>query len=79
MVLALFFPYSGISRALESIVRYSRFRRTNELQRAARAGDLCIVARSSSDVIGLVGLLVGPVGKSRKSQPVMSIDWLATG
>jgi hypothetical protein len=34
---------------------------------------------TSSDVIGLVGLLVGPVGKSRKSQPVMSIDWLATG
>ena len=32
-----------------------------------------------SDVIGLVGLLVGPVGKSRKSQPVMSINWLATG
>lgn len=47
MVLALFYPYSGISRALESIVRYSRLRRTNELQRAARAGALCTVVRSN--------------------------------
>ena len=37
------------------------------------------VSAKVSDVIGLVRLLVGPVGKSRKSQPVMSIDWLATG
>lgn len=47
MVLTLFFPCSGISRALESIVRYSTFRRTNELQRVTRASALCIVARSN--------------------------------
>jgi hypothetical protein len=45
--LALIYPYSGIGRGLEAIVRYSNlsFGET-ELQKAARAGALCVVVRS---------------------------------
>jgi hypothetical protein len=46
VVLALFFPSSGVIRALDSILRSSRLRRTNDAQRAAKAGALCMVVRS---------------------------------
>ncbi len=45
--LALFLPSSGITRALFSIVRHSRFKRNrNPLERAAAAGALRMVVRS---------------------------------
>ena len=46
VLLALLFPSSGIIRALDSIFRHSRFRNSNELRRAARAGALCMVVRA---------------------------------
>lgn len=46
MVLALLFPSSGISRALDSIFRLSRFAGKDKLQCAARAGALCMVVRT---------------------------------
>jgi hypothetical protein len=47
VVLALFFPSSGVIRALDSILRHSRLVRANEVQRAARAGALCMVVRTA--------------------------------
>lgn len=46
VILALFFPSSGVIRALDSILRSSRLRRTNDAQRAAKAGALCMVVRT---------------------------------
>jgi hypothetical protein len=46
VTLALFFPSSGVIRALDSILRHSRLRWTNEAQRAAKAGALCMVVRT---------------------------------
>lgn len=46
VVLALFFPSSGVIRALDSIFRHSRISKYDDLQRAARAGALCMVCRS---------------------------------
>ncbi|KAF2178075.1 hypothetical protein K469DRAFT_719226 [Zopfia rhizophila CBS 207.26] len=46
VILALFFPSSGIIRALDSIFRHSRLKNTNDLQKAARAGALCMVVRT---------------------------------
>jgi hypothetical protein len=46
VILALFFPSSGVIRALDSILRHSRLRETNEVQRAAKAGALCMVVRT---------------------------------
>ncbi|KAH9203370.1 hypothetical protein DL95DRAFT_399397 [Leptodontidium sp. 2 PMI_412] len=43
---ALFYPYSGINRGLEAIVRHAAWRSGNALQRAAHAGALCVVVRS---------------------------------
>lgn len=48
IVLALFFPLSGILKAMNSIIRHARLTRHNELQMAARAGALCMVVRSES-------------------------------
>jgi hypothetical protein len=45
VVLALFLPSSGITRALDAIIRRSRFIGDNELERASRAGALCMVVR----------------------------------
>jgi hypothetical protein len=47
VTLALFFPSSGVIRALDSILRSSRLRKSNEVQRAAKAGALCMVVRTS--------------------------------
>jgi hypothetical protein len=48
VVLALFFPSSGVIRALDSILRHSRIRPgTNDAQKAAKAGALCMVVRTS--------------------------------
>ncbi|KAF7945347.1 hypothetical protein EAE96_010122 [Botrytis aclada] len=44
-LLALFFPMSGLLRALNAIVRLS-IRARNELEKACRAGALCMVVRA---------------------------------
>jgi hypothetical protein len=44
---ALLQPVSGTLRAVDSIRRHSRLKGTNDLQRAARAGALCMVVRTS--------------------------------
>lgn len=46
MALALFFPTSGIIRAVSAIIRHARITRKDELRAAARAGALCMVVRS---------------------------------
>src|SRR5438034_983347 len=46
MILALFLPSSGITRAMDSIIRCPRFRKMNKLERAAKAGALCMVVRT---------------------------------
>ena len=43
---ALILPSSGVSRAMDSINRRTRFRHGNELEKAAIAGSLCMVVRS---------------------------------
>jgi hypothetical protein len=43
---AVFFPYCGLPRAIESITRRAIFFRGSELQTACRAGALCVVVRS---------------------------------
>ncbi len=43
---ALFFPSSGVIRAMSSLIRHARFTGGNELQNAIRAGALCMVVRS---------------------------------
>ena len=44
--LAITFPFSGVARGLEAIVRRPLlYRPTNDLQTAVRAGALCIVIR----------------------------------
>ena len=45
VTMALFIPSSGILRALDALFRHSRFSPGNELQKAARAGALCMVVR----------------------------------
>lgn len=46
IALALIYPYSGLLRGLEAIARRAAWFRGNELQRAARAGALCVVVRN---------------------------------
>jgi hypothetical protein len=47
--LALFVPSSGIIRAIDSMLRHSRFRwKRNPLEQAARAGALRMVVRNSN-------------------------------
>jgi hypothetical protein len=43
---ALIYPYSGVIRGIEAIIRRAAYHQGNELQRAARAGALCVVVRS---------------------------------
>ena len=44
--LAITFPFSGVARGLEAIMRHASFyRNANDLQTAARAGALCIIVR----------------------------------
>jgi hypothetical protein len=43
---ALIYPYSGVIRGIEVIIRRAAYHQGNELQRAARAGALCVVVRS---------------------------------
>jgi hypothetical protein len=45
MAAALFLPSFGITRAIDAIIRHSRFRKISELERAAIAGALCMVVR----------------------------------
>lgn len=51
MVLALFLPSSGIMRAIDSIIRRTNFRKMNELEKAAKAGALCMVIRTKDWVL----------------------------
>jgi hypothetical protein len=43
--LAITFPFSGVSRGLEAIVRHASFC-CDDLKKAARTGALCIIVRS---------------------------------
>lgn len=45
IVLALLFPFSGMSRGIEAIVRHASWPPADDLTVAARAGALCIVLR----------------------------------
>jgi hypothetical protein len=45
---AVFYPYCGLPRGIESIIRRAIFFRSSELQTACRAGALCLVVRSES-------------------------------
>jgi hypothetical protein len=45
-IMALLLPSSGITRAVDAIKRYSRFRRVGELEQAAFAGALVMVVRN---------------------------------
>jgi hypothetical protein len=45
VILALLFPFSGISRGVEAIARHASWPPCDELTRAARAGALCTVVR----------------------------------
>jgi hypothetical protein len=42
---ALFHPFSGVPRGIEAIFRRAAFFSSDDLQKAARAGALCIVVR----------------------------------
>jgi len=65
--LALIYPYSGIARGLEAIVRHSNLLSgESELQKAARAGALCVVVRSKA--------WVPPDGRSFTRSEVTVID-----
>ena len=48
--LALLFPFSGVARGLESILRPAKFfpQPSDELETAARSGALCVVIRKDS-------------------------------
>lgn len=46
VILALLFPFSGISRGVEAIVRHASWPPCSGLRCAARAGALCIVTRT---------------------------------
>ena len=48
IVVALLYPYSGLLRGMEAISRRAAWCRGNELQRAARAGALCVVVRNAT-------------------------------
>jgi hypothetical protein len=45
---AVFYPYVGLGRGLESIFRRAIFYRSDAIKMATRAGALCIVVRSRS-------------------------------
>ena len=47
VVMALLIPSSGILRALAALFRHSCFSHGDELQKAARAGALCMVTRDA--------------------------------
>jgi len=48
VVMALLIPSSGILRALAALFRHSCFSHGDELQKAARAGALCMVTETPS-------------------------------
>jgi hypothetical protein len=49
VLLAIAFPFSGVARGLEAVMRHaSLYRHSNDLRTAARAGALCIVVRTES-------------------------------
>lgn len=55
-LMALVYPYSGVMRGLEAIVRHSALCfREHGLQRAVRAGALCVVVRSDEWELGSKG------------------------
>jgi hypothetical protein len=68
VVLALFFPSSGIIRALDSIIRHSRLLKKDELQRAARADALCTGCRSR-DWKPRIGDRIGGLSKLLDTAP----------
>jgi hypothetical protein len=43
---ALFYPFSGINRGIEAIVRHAALFSKDEIHRATKAGALCVVIRS---------------------------------
>ncbi|KAF8876258.1 hypothetical protein BD779DRAFT_170319 [Infundibulicybe gibba] len=45
-LMAILFPTAGITRGIDAIVRHSAWVKGSELQKAARAGALCMVVRS---------------------------------
>jgi hypothetical protein len=70
---AVFYPYCGLPRGIESFIRRAIFFRSSELQTACRAGALCLVVRSKSwtPVQGqkpIQGVHVHPI-KKRKPGP----------
>jgi hypothetical protein len=46
IVIALFFPTSGVVRAVNAIIRNARFGAKDEIHGAARAGALCMIMRT---------------------------------
>jgi hypothetical protein len=76
VVLAIAFPFSGVARGLEAIIRRLRGYRRSEsaLRKAARAGALCIVVRDEnwqSDAETVIGgpLTVQGIKATRGSGP----------
>jgi hypothetical protein len=45
---ALFYPFSGVPGGIEAIFRHAAFFSSDDLQKAARAGALCIIVRDSA-------------------------------
>ena len=48
ILIAMLYPYSGLPRGIESIIRRAIFFRSTELHTACRAGALCVVVRSAA-------------------------------
>lgn len=81
---ALFLPSSGISRAMDSIVRRPRLRKgLSDLERACVAGALCMVVRGREwrpkpgDVVPMPSLgeqLIGPVTSLRGTAATVTSD-----
>lgn len=69
-VFALFFPASGIIRAMNMLIRRAELFGENELETAARAGALCMVVRTS-DWEPRDGDIV-QVAKNNGSLPILS-------
>ncbi|KAF8879459.1 hypothetical protein BD779DRAFT_1383898, partial [Infundibulicybe gibba] len=44
--IAILFPTAGVARGIDAIVRHSVWGKSSGLQKAARAGALCVVVRS---------------------------------
>jgi hypothetical protein len=79
---AVFYPYCGLPRGVQSIMRRAIFSRDSELQTAGRAGALCIVVRSrlwkpARGQLPISGVYLPPIEKEsndRESEIVLPID-----